>query len=78
MTSFTSCLQGAFFYHTTKVGLGVSLKWGGGLLIVRKEDKEESGEGFANLWSAPVFYKVQCASLGVSAGQYFHSMYRLF
>ena len=61
-------LQGAFFYHTTKVGLGVSVKWGSGLLILRKEGDGTSEFGSLNLWSAPVFYKVQCASLGVSAG----------
>ena len=55
--------QGLFFYHTKKVGLGVGVKWGAGVLVthILDEDGKES-------WSAPVLYKVHEVSLGLLAG----------
>lgn len=56
-------LQGLFFYHTKKVGLGVGVKWGAGVLVTHLVD-EHGRSG----WSAPALYKVKEAALGLIAG----------
>ncbi|KAK9843432.1 hypothetical protein WJX81_002242 [Elliptochloris bilobata] len=55
--------KGLFFYHTKKVGLGVGLKWGAGVLVTHLVD-EQGRSG----WSAPALYKVKEAALGLIAG----------
>jgi hypothetical protein len=56
--------QAIFFYHTTKVGLGIGVKWGRGFLLVRTNGRDESPATF----SPPVFYKLVEGSLGLTAG----------
>ena len=58
-------LQGLFFYHTRKVGFIVGAKWGSGFLFTRVSAADESPAR----WSAPVFYKVQEGSIGLTAGR---------
>lgn len=59
---FTS-RQGLFFYHTRKVGLGIGVKWGAGVLFTHLVDEH----GRAG-WSAPVLYTVKEAAVGLIAG----------
>ena len=54
--------QGVFFMHTTKLGLGVGVKWGRGWLLMRTALEPPK-------WSPPVFYKVQEGSIGFTAGE---------
>lgn len=45
------------------MGLGLSVKWGTGLLLTKRQAEQQRVA-----WSAPAFFNVQCASVGVSAG----------
>lgn len=53
--------QGVFFMHTTKLGLGLGLKWGSGWLLMRTALDPPR-------WSAPVLYHVKEGSIGFTAG----------
>jgi lipid-binding SYLF domain-containing protein len=56
-------MQGLFFYHTRKVGLGIGVKWGAGVLFTHLTDaRGRTG------WSAPALYRVKEAALGLIAG----------
>lgn len=51
--------KGIAFQWTVKAGLGVSWCWGHGFVMARLEDGR---------WSAPSFFKVRQASIGITAG----------
>mmetsp|Transcript_6107 Transcript_6107/g.17489 ORF Transcript_6107/g.17489 Transcript_6107/m.17489 type:complete len:299 (+) Transcript_6107:190-1086(+) len=54
--------RGVFFMHTTKLGLGLGLKWGSGWLLMRTALDPPR-------WSAPVLYHVKEGSIGFTAGR---------
>ncbi len=63
LRSWCTATQGLFFYHTRKVGLGIGVKWGAGVLFTHLTD-EHGRTG----WSAPALYRVKEAALGLIAG----------